>query len=402
MGRGNMRAARDWVDVVAIADVDAGHAALANKELSEGKASVYSDYRKLLERKDLDAIHVATPDHWHTKTLIEAMLAGFDVYCEKPLTLTIDEGKLIRKIQQETDRIVQVGTQQRSQFDLFVKAIALVEAGRLGRIQRIETRLGKGDTSSPQVPVATVPAELDWDRWLGPAPSTNYRFLDRKDPRPYTNCHYEFRWWYQYSGGKLTDWGAHHIDIAMWALRVNNQSPDSMTITGEASHKVPFENGYPTQDDRYNTAVDFQFDVVTSDGTEIALRSEGDNGVLIEGDKGRIFVNRGRLTGKPVEDLADNPLPENASQKAYKNHPIVEDERKAHWYNFLHCLRERAEPISDVASHMRSLNVCHLAAICGRLGRELHWDVANEQIVGDEEANAFLRREYRKGYEIEA
>ncbi|NDH94182.1 MAG: gfo/Idh/MocA family oxidoreductase, partial [Planctomycetia bacterium] len=122
MGVGNLKSAAKWIDVMAIADVDRGHADSANNQLADGKAQVYEDYRAILDRKDIDVLHIATPDHWHTKPLVEAMLAGKDVYCEKPLTLTIDEGKLIRKVQKETGRIVQVGTQQRSQFNLFVKA----------------------------------------------------------------------------------------------------------------------------------------------------------------------------------------------------------------------------------------------------------------------------------------
>jgi predicted dehydrogenase len=222
MANGNMGAAKEWVDVVAIADVDSERAESSNQRMSGGKAKVYEDYRKVLERKDLDAIHIATPDHWHTKPLVEAMLAGKDVYCEKPLTLTIDEGKLIRKIQKETGRIVQVGTQQRSTFHLFVKAMALVAEGRLGKINRVTAAIG-GAPTSQSIPVAQVPKNLNWDRWLGPTPAVDYRVSESGDSkkRPETNCHYEFRWWYEYSGGKLTDWGAHHVDIANWALQLN-------------------------------------------------------------------------------------------------------------------------------------------------------------------------------------
>ncbi len=169
MAGGNMRSAKDWLDVVAIADVDAGRRDGFNKNISGGKADVYEDYRKVLERDDIDVIHVATPDHWHTKPLIEAMLAGKDVYCEKPLTLTIDEGKLIRKVQKETGRVVQVGTQQRSTFNLFVKAMAIVAEGRLGQIRQVQAAIG-GAPTSPPIPVADVPQQLNWERRLGPAP----------------------------------------------------------------------------------------------------------------------------------------------------------------------------------------------------------------------------------------
>jgi predicted dehydrogenase len=416
MGLGNMKAASSYCDVVAIADVDSERGEAANEQLSKGKADFYKDYRKILERKDIDVIHIATPDHWHTKPLIEAMLAGKDVYCEKPLTLTIDEGKLIRKVQKQTGRVVQVGTQQRSTFNLFTKAMAIVQEGRLGRIHRITAAIGAAPTS-PSLPVVDVPAHLDWDRWLGPAPKVDYRVLVRQEKeatnekgkkptakRPPTNGHYEFRWWYEFSGGKLTDWGAHHVDIAMWALMLNGQGGGPLSIGGTAEHPVEFKNGNPVQRDRYNTATSFQFSTKFAGGTELVIVSKSDdfdNGVMIEGEKGRIFVNRGKLTGAPVDDLKDHPLPEDSIKKAYKGLPMEETERKGHWACFFNCVKSRKEPISDVHSHMQMLNVCHLAGISGRLGREVKWDAVAEQITGDEQANSMLVRPYRAGYEIE-
>ncbi|MCE2725570.1 MAG: Gfo/Idh/MocA family oxidoreductase [Planctomycetaceae bacterium] len=346
ISRANLNAAKKWIDVVAIADVDAGRREEVNQLFADGKAAVFDDYRKILERKDVDVIHVATPDHWHTKPVVEAMLAGKDIYCEKPLTLTIDEGKLIRRVQKETGRIVQVGTQQRSTFHLFVKALALVAEGRLGKINRIEARIGEGP-QSPAIPVAPPPANLDWDRWLGPAAATDYRFMVEnggvdaegkpRKPQNKTNGHYEFRWWYEYSGGKLTDWGAHHVDIATWALALNGQTGGPLAINGTAKH-----------------------------------------------------------------ELVDHPLPEDALAKVYASSlPLLENERSAHWANFLLCTINRRPPISDVHSHMKMLNICHLAGISARLGRGLKWDDAAERIVGDDQANAMLARPYRKGYEIE-
>ena len=402
MANGNMNAAKNWVDVVAIADVDRGRAESSNGRMSDGKADVYEHYDAILERDDIDVIHVATPDHWHTKPLIEAMLAGKDVYCEKPLTLTIDEGKLIRQVQKETGRIVQVGTQQRSTFHLFVKAMAIVADGRVGKIKRVQAAIG-GAPSSPAIPIAEVPQELNWDRWLGPAPKVDFRSLPPASGKGLgnTNCHYEFRWWYEYSGGKLTDWGAHHVDICNWALQLNGQTEGPISIGGKAKHPVSFENGNAIQNDRYNTATSFEFSVGYPGGTEMTIRSDTDNGVLIEGDKGRIFVNRNKLVGAPVEALADHPLPDDAISKVYKGLPMEGNERGAHWANFLHCVRERKEPISDVHTHMQMLNVCHLAGISARLGRDLKWDDHQEQIVGDDQANAMLGRPYRSGYEIE-
>ncbi len=412
MGTGNMKAAASWVDVVAIADVDSVRGETAKETMSKGKADVYKDYRKILDRKDIDVIHIATPDHWHTKPLIEAMLAGKDIYCEKPLTLTIDEGKLIRKVQKQTGRIVQVGTQQRSTFNLFVKAMAMVQDGRLGKIKTITVAIGGGPTS-PELPAATVPTELDWDRWLGPAPKTDFRKEvisqddeKKKGGRPKTNGHYEFRWWYEYSGGKLTDWGAHHVDIASWALELNGQTDGPVSIGGDATHPVEYKDGMPVQRDRYNTATKFNLKATYPGGTELIIKDNAQelgfpNGVLIEGDKGKIFVNRSKLTGAPVEALVDHPLPEGAIQKVYKGLPMEENERKAHWACFLNCVRSRKEPISDVHSHMKMLNVCHLAGISARLGRTLQWDAVNEQIQGDQQANGMLARPYRAGYAIE-
>ncbi len=402
MANGNIRSAKDWIDVVAISDVDKSRAESSNNNMSGGKAKLYEDYRELLDRDDIDVIHVATPDHWHTKPLVEAMLAGKDVYCEKPLTLTIDEGKLIRKVQKETGRIVQVGTQQRSTFNLFVKAMAIVAEGRLGKIKQVQAAIG-GAPASPSIPVAQVPSGLNWDRWLGPAPKVDYRNLPPKNGRGRgnSNCHYEFRWWYEYSGGKLTDWGAHHVDICNWALKLNGQTAGPVSIGGSAEHPVDFKDGVAVQADRYNTATKFKFNVKYPTGAEMIIRNDTDNGVLITGDRGRIFVSRGKLAGKPVEDLANNPLPDDAIAKVYKGLPMESNERRAHWANFLHCVRTRKEPISDVHSHMEMLNVCHLAGISARLGRDLKWDDNSEQIVGDEQANSFLGRPYRSGYEIE-
>ena len=405
MGRGNINSAKEWVDLVAIADPDTGHCEKANKDLADGKAEMHEDYRKVLERDDIKLIHIATPDHWHTKPVVEAMLAGKDVYCEKPLTLTIDEGKLIRKIQKQTGRVLQVGTQQRSQYKLFTKAIALVQQGRLGKLKKIQCAIG-GAPTSPELPVADSPNNLNWDLWLGPAPSVDYRAAEvptgKEGKKKWkTNGHYEFRWWYEYSGGKLTDWGAHHVDIALWALGVNGQPTTPLSIEGTAEHPVDLKDGMPVQNDRYNTASKFNFTAKFPGDVEVIIRHDTSNGVLIEGDKGRIFVNRGKLTGKPVEELEDNPLPEDAIQQAYKGLPVQHGERKGHWANFLHCHQEQIEPISDVHSHMKMLNLCHLAGICARLGRKINWDSTSEKIVGDDQANAMLKRSYRSGYEIE-
>jgi predicted dehydrogenase len=366
--------------LLAIADVDSDHAA-KHKDATGGTADTYGDYRKLLDRKDIDIVTIGTPDHWHTKIAIEAMQAGKDIYCEKPLTLTIDEGKQIRKAVKDTGRVFQVGTQQRSEFGLmFLKAVALCHAGRLGEIRRVTCAIGKGPKGG-SFQEQTPPANLDWDFWLGQTPKVPY-IPER--------CHLNFRWWFEYSGGKMTDWGAHHIDIAHWALRATDTGPISIEGTAEFPPKMP--NGY-------NTATTFNIKCTFKNGAEIIIvddkRPDFDNGVLIEGEQGKIFVNRGKLTGRIVEALKDHPLPEDALAKLCKG-----KQPGNHMGNFLECVKDRSEPISDVASHHRALTTCHLANIAIRLGRPLKWDPATEQIIGDDEANAWQKREQRAPYQI--
>ncbi len=291
---------QEFLDLVALCDVDSERLAAGNTVLCDGKADTYADYRDVLARDDIDVVQISTPDHWHTKILVEAMRAGKNAYCEKPLTLTIDEGKLIRRVQEETGRVVQVGTQQRSSFNLFNKALAMIAEGRLGLLKRIEVGI-EGGAVSPAIPVADVPRTLNWDRWLGPTPQTDYRYLTHSEAGDvYSNCHARFRWWYQFSGGKLTDWGAHHVDIAMLAIAAAGQNNDPVSVDGTAVHDVAFRDGVPIQDDRYNTASAFHLTVAFAEGdVEMIIRHDMDNGLLFEGEQGRIFVNRKKLVGAP-------------------------------------------------------------------------------------------------------
>ena len=394
-----------FADFAAFADVDANVLGEVNERLKKktGKAADgYADYRKVLDRDDIDAVMIATPDHWHTKISVEAMLAGKDVYCEKPLTLTIAEGKLIERVMKQTGRVFQVGTMQRTEnSQRFLKAIALIRAGRIGKIRKVTCGIG-GATASPVIPAIDVPKGLDWDMWLGPAAKTPYRALPEMRTGYgggvplYTNCHYAWRNWYEYSGGQMNDWGAHHVDIATWALGAENSGPNKITPVSY-SLPVDYKDGYPTVEDQYNSPTEFEIHANMPGDIPLIIKSEGDNGILFEGTKGRFFVNRGRLAGKPVEDLESNPLPEGAVEDVYGG-PVSEN----HTANWIEAMRSRKQPISDVLSHNRMLETCHLANIAIRLGRELKWDPAKREIVGDAEANAFLSRESRKGYETEA
>jgi len=390
-------------DFVALADVDAnvlGDNVEKVAKRQSHKPDAYKDYRKILDRKEIDAVMIATPDHWHTKIAVEAMYAGKDVYCEKPLTLTIAEGKLIEKVVKETKRVFQVGTMQRSESaQRFLQAVALVKHGRIGTVKKVTCGIN-GMSASPVIPVAPVPAELDWDLWLGPAAKVPYRALPemRKGYGGgvplYSNAHYAFRNWHEYSGGKLTDWGAHHVDIACWALGASDSGPSKVTPL-EFTLPVEYRDGHPLVDDQYNAATNFKIRVEMPDDVEMIITSEGDNGILFEGTEGRFFVNRGKITGKPVEDLQGNPLPADAIEEVYGGKVS-----QNHSANFIEAMQSRQQPISDVWSHNRMLEICHLSNIAMRLGRELAWDPAKREIIGDAQANAFLSRENRKGYEI--
>ncbi|MEL7335851.1 MAG: Gfo/Idh/MocA family oxidoreductase, partial [Planctomycetota bacterium] len=198
--------AAKFANMVAVCDVDDKHTAEWNKKYG-GNLAMYRDYREMLEKENLDVVTIGTPDHWHVPIAIAALRAGCDVYCEKPLTLTIDEGKQIRKVVEETGKVFQVGTQQRSSANLFLTAIAMVHSGRLGDNVNAYIAIGGAPSGGP-FEQGDAPDDLDWNMWVGPAPMAPYSEERRKF----------FRWYFEYSGGKMTDWGAHHIDIAQWAL----------------------------------------------------------------------------------------------------------------------------------------------------------------------------------------
>ncbi|MFO0957211.1 MAG: Gfo/Idh/MocA family oxidoreductase [Isosphaeraceae bacterium] len=391
-GRGDASGASNFGDFLAVCDVDKAHAESAKNDgrIGKGKADVYEDYRQVLDRKDIDAVVIGTPDHWHSKILIDAMKAGKDAYCEKPLTLTIDEGKLIGKVAKETGRVVQVGTQQRSDHNrVFLLAVALVRSGRIGKIRKVTAAIGGGPSGGP-FPKESVPEGLNWDMWLGQAPKVDY--IKQR-------CHGDFRWWYEYSGGKLTDWGAHHVDIGQWAIGMEDSGPTSIEVS-QSSLPVEFKGGNPTVDDRYNTPTGFLVKAMFSNGVEMNIRHDTENGVTFEGTNGRIFVTRDRidLAGGAVNALWKEPVDESLLVQLRKGKKV-----DGHMANFFECLKDRSVPVADVWTHHRALTTCHLANIAIRLGgRKLTWDPQKEQIVGDDEANAWLTRPQRAGYEVKA
>jgi predicted dehydrogenase len=397
-GTGVARGAMEFADLVACCDVDRHR---AEKFVQDQKVTIHEDFRRLLDRPDIDVVTIATPDHWHAAIAIRALRSGKDVYCEKPLTLTIDEGKWVRRAVQETGRVLQVGTQQRSTGP-FLKALALIHSGRLGKVTRATCSIGCGPRGGP-FRARQPPPGLNWDFWLGQAPQVPY--VSQR-------CHYRFRWWYEYSGGKLTDWGAHHVDIAQWGLGKERTGPITIDAHGEL----------PGGKDCYNTAVAFQCNLTFADGATIHVRNgpengigfdpvplprsatypdapfSPDNGIWFEGTLGQIFVNREKLVGGPVDALTerDEGWLQDAMRALYRGR-----QPGHHLGNFFECVRDRGQPISDVFTHHRTVTSCHLCNIALRLHRKLTWDPLAEDFVGDAEASAMLRRPQREGYRIE-
>ena len=251
--------------------------------------------------------------------------------------------------------------------------------------------------------MAPVPSQLDWDTWLGQCPVRDYRFGEKlqlgsgEGGEDASNCHYHFRWWYDFSGGKLTDWGAHHLDICQWLIDQNGPGQGPRRITPViAVHPVEFdERGIPKQTDRYNVATKFEFRIEFPGPIEVILTSEGRNGLLVEGTKGRLFINREVFEGKPVEDLEHDPLPEDALDKVRGvGHPWD------HMQDFVHCIKTREKPTSDVWTHHRAVTTGHLCAIAARLNRPVEWNPHSETILNDPVAEAMQRREQRKGFEL--
>jgi len=372
-GMANLKAFRK--NAAAVCDVDATRLAGASKFLEVAGVSrpgAERDYRKLLDRKDIDAVVVTTPDHWHALCTVHACQAGKDVYCEKPLSLTVAEGRTMVDAARKHDRVVQTGSQQRSD-DRFRLACELIRAGRLGKLQTILVGIPAVNFAGPPVPDTAPPAELDYNVWLGPAPD-----------RPYNvkRVHYNFRFFWDYSGGQMTNFGAHHIDIAQWALGMDRSGP----VSTEGTATFHPEHWYEvTQTCRVTHTYASGVTLVVGQG-----QKDIPGGVTFVGSEGRLFVDRKKVTSDPPA-LAGDPL--SASD-------VRLEVSKNHHQNFLDCVKSRNRPIADVEIGHRSATVCHLGNIAVRLGRKLQWDPAAERIAGDETANAMLSRPYRKPWSV--
>jgi predicted dehydrogenase len=384
MGRVDASNASAYGNIVAVCDVDAANLARAVEQFTvDGKKpGGFQDVRRLLERTDVHAIVNATPDHWHTLVNLAAARAGKDVYSEKPLTLTIEEGRHVVEAVRKGGIVLQTGSQQRS-MQRFRLVSELVRNGRIGKLRRAQVWLPAGLHGGP-FDSAPVPAELDWNFWLGQAP-----FVDYVPER----CHAKFRFWYDYSGGTITDWGAHHIDIVCWAVGnfdVREIEPHIITEPVMGGYTA-----YPEYTLRYAFANGVEMHVNTTRDDDIyggVVNPAGQrNGIRFEGTDGWIWVNRRELRASDP-DLLKAPLPEGA-ERLY--------ESRDHWENFFSCMRSRQAPICDVETGHRSATVCHLGTIALRTGRKLTWDAGRERFTGDsaQEANAHLAREMRAPYD---
>lgn len=402
--------AADLGNLIACCDVhrkNAENFANVQKDRKGRDCKIYTDYRELLEKENgVDVVTIGTPDHWHVKIAIEAMKAGKHVYCEKPLTLTIGEGQVVQEAVKKYGKIFQVGTQQRSEFDLrFLKAVAIARSGRLGNNLQAVSSVGKAasrasDKDKPFGPFKTEPKPdyLDYDLWLGPAPLVD--FCPER-------IGWNFRWWFEYSGGQVTDWGVHHTDIAFWALAGKDGQAVEAQGSGEfmgtsREQSLNFLLGKLPQSDMpnaWNVAYSFDVDIKLSTGNTIKVVS-GENELIISGERGRLRVNRGSLTGKPVEEVDKDPQAKQQIEELMAE--IYGGELpKGHMQNFFDAVRSGKQPVANVAEHVRSVNATHLANIALLTGRKVKFDPQSQTFPGDAEANALISRQPRAGYAID-
>lgn len=387
----------DDCQVVAVCDVDAARAAQAKARVDEhdssrfGKqyrgCSAVKDFRELLRRQDIDAVAVCTPDHWHVLIALAAVLAGKDVICEKPLTLTVSEGRRLCEAVARQGRIFQTASENRS-IDSYIRLVEAVRGGAIGRLRHITVSLPQGNERRSEhyddrreLP---VPSGFDYDMWLGPAPVA-----------PYCpgRCHGNFRWNWDYSGGRLTDWGGHLIDLAQWANNTEGSGP--IEVRGEGK--------FPPRGELYNTAVEFDLHYVYANGVTMNVVSRGP-GLRCEGSEGWIGFDGWRA---PLQASRPELLSDEAGQKLprlYRPSEIVsrtDHYRGGEHRNFLDGVKSRKPCYSPVETGHRTASVAHLGNIAMQLGRKLQWDPQAERFVNDEQANARLSRPQRAPWTLE-
>jgi predicted dehydrogenase len=386
------------VAIVALADVDdkqSGTTAERVEKHSGKKPSTCRDYSAILDDKSIDAVIIATPDHWHAIPAIHAVMAGKDVYVEKPVGHNVAEGQAMIRAARKYDKIMAVGTQQRSSKN-FQKAVETVRSGKIGKVFWIQT--WNFENISPagmgRYPDSDAPPHVDYDRWLGPAPA-----------RPFNSnrFHLLFRWWFDYAGGMMSDWGVHLNDIALWAL--DAKGPQTVSSTG----------GIFTTDDGRDTPDTLQV-VYEFPGCTLTYSMRKGNGYKFNGhDYGILFCGTDGsllLDRSGYEIIPDSIIEPYGIRLVHGVRPLREitlkpdtykadnDGQPIHVRNFLDCLRSRQRPTADIAIAHHSTNTCHLGNIAYKVGRKLVWDNETECFKNDPEANALLARAYRKGYEL--
>jgi predicted dehydrogenase len=382
-GTGDMQAllGTGQVQVIAVCDVDANHRARA-KELLAKKYNTagcpdYTDFRELLARDDIDAVLIATPDHWHALLAIAAAKAGKAVYSEKPLALTIEQGRRMVDAVHRYGTVFQTGTQHRSEPH-FRRACELVRNGRIGKLHRVEVEI-PGSMSTKGFGFGPAPATLDYDMWLGAAPEAPYS--------PKRVDAFGWRWIFDYAGGCVTDWGAHHIDIAQWGMGTTDTGP--IEVQGK---------GVFPRDGLFDTALYWRYEAKYANGVTLVCFAKGEllaqgqypNGIKFIGDKGWVFVDTGRIDAEPKSILKEEIGPGEIHLYESSNHAR----------NFIDCIRTKQSTAAPVDQAHRSVTVCHLANIAMRLGRKVRWDPAAEQIIGDDEAGRMLSRPMRSPWRL--
>jgi len=367
--------------VVAVCDVDAGHVESAKAKIDAASGNrdcaTYRDFREVLARDDVDAVVVATPDHWHVPIAAAAVKAGKAVYVEKPLSLTIREGRLLADVVGRYNAILQVGSQQRSD-EKFIKACELVRNGRIGELEKVKVTIyARPGNDNPWRPQA-VPPELDYEMWLGPAPFSPYH----KD-----RIHYKFRFVSDFSGGDMTNWGAHHLDIAQWALAADDSGPVQISGRGK-------RNAHGIHDTFYDIAVDLKYE----NGIPVELRSGGtevkSGGLRFEGTEGWIEVSRSKLDAEPKSLLTSRIGPDEIH--------LAPEGGGTHMGIWLDAIRARNPKGVNVPAEVghRSATICHLANMVMELGRDLKWDPVAEEFLDDDHANRLRRRPMREPWRI--
>jgi len=330
---------------------------------------MYDDFRQLLARPDIDAVLIALPDHWHSLAAIEAARAGKDIYGEKPLSLTIAEGRAMSDAVKRYGRVFQTGSQQRSDSN-FRRVCELVRNGRIGKLQTVKCGLPGGvpdiSKQGSRTKPEPVPEGFNYDMWLGPAPWAPYCPA---------RCHVNFRWILDYSGGQVTDWGGHHPDIAQWGMGTEDTGPIEIR-----NAKGTFANH-----ELYNTATDYYFECLYKNGVKLIISNKERGGVTFEGTDGWAWADRGRHEVNPKE-LADTVIGPNEVHLYESND---------HFRNFIDCVYSRKDPIAPIETAHRSITISHLGNIAMRLRRDLKWDPDRERFVNDAEADRMLSRSMR-------